>query len=154
MSIATFILSHATVIAVLALDQFCKFSVTGEAYTKDFFSILSIKQIWNQGISFGMFDKLPYANSLFLVISSVILSHLYPFLLRIKESSASIAWSLILGGAISNMIDRVVHGAVLDFIDLHYARYQFPVFNIADAAITSGVAVLIWRALMSIRKGR
>lgn len=54
--------------------------------------------------------------------------------------------SLVLGGALGNLWDRIARGAVVDFIDLHYARYHWPAFNIADAAIVVGAALLLWAA--------
>ena len=56
------------------------------------------------------------------------------------------ALSLILGGAIGNVIDRFVLGAVVDFLDVHVAGYHWPAFNLADSAITAGAAMLIWES--------
>jgi signal peptidase II len=153
MSAVTIIISHAVVVGVVALDQFCKSIVNSEVGI-NFLGVISIRQIWNQGISFGMFEKLEYGNNLFLVISSVVLAHLHPFSLKIRDYSALVAWSLILGGAFSNVIDRVLHGAVLDFIDIHFGKYSFPIFNIADLAIAFGALILIWNAMLNIKKGR
>ncbi len=153
MSAVTIIINHAVIVGTVALDQFCKSIVSSEIGTS-FLGIISIKQIWNQGISFGMFEKLDYGNNLFLVISSVVLAHLYPFALKIREYSTLVAWSLILGGALSNVIDRVLHGAVLDFIDIHFGKYCFPIFNIADMAIAFGALILIWNSLLNIKRGR
>jgi signal peptidase II len=61
------------------------------------------------------------------------------------------ALALILGGALGNVIDRVMLGAVVDFLDLHVAGYHWPAFNVADSAITCGAALLIWD---SIRRPR
>jgi signal peptidase II len=57
------------------------------------------------------------------------------------------ALSLILGGAIGNVIDRVLFGAVIDFLDFHLGGYHWPAFNVADSAITCGAALLIWDGL-------
>jgi signal peptidase II len=58
-----------------------------------------------------------------------------------------IALSLILGGALGNVLDRLMYGAVVDFIDLHYANWHWPAFNIADSAICIGAAIIIWGEL-------
>ena len=58
-----------------------------------------------------------------------------------------IALSLILGGALGNVLDRLMYGAVVDFIDLHYANWHWPAFNIADSAICIGAALIIWGEL-------
>ena len=64
------------------------------------------------------------------------------------------ALSLILGGAIGNVIDRVLHGHVVDFIQVHYAGAYFPAFNIADSAITIGAGLLILDELRRVRHSR
>ena len=64
------------------------------------------------------------------------------------------ALALILGGAIGNVIDRLVHGYVIDFIQLHYGKAYFPSFNVADSAITVGAALLILDELLRVRRGR
>lgn len=58
------------------------------------------------------------------------------------EKWLSLAVSLVLGGAVGNLYDRIVHGYVVDFIHLHYAGYHFPAFNIADCAITAGALLI------------
>ena len=59
------------------------------------------------------------------------------------------ALGLVVGGAIGNVIDRILHGAVFDFLDFHIAGYHWPAFNVADSAITIGVAFLIIDSLKS-----
>ena len=54
------------------------------------------------------------------------------------------ALSLILGGALGNLIDRVAYGYVVDFLDFYWQMYHFPAFNVADSAVTCGAALLIW----------
>ena len=61
-----------------------------------------------------------------------------------RQTLFCFALSLILGGAIGNVIDRVWLGAVVDFLDLHAAGHHFPAFNVADSAITCGAAILLW----------
>jgi signal peptidase II len=62
---------------------------------------------------------------------------------RTTTSSYSIAFALILAGTIGNLIDRVARGLVIDFIYFHHASFSYPVFNVADSAITVGVAVIL-----------
>jgi signal peptidase II len=61
-----------------------------------------------------------------------------------NDTLLSLAISFILGGAVGNVIDRLVYGAVVDFIDLHYAQWHWPAFNLADSAIVFGAALIIW----------
>ena len=58
-----------------------------------------------------------------------------------------IALGLVVGGAIGNVVDRILHGAVVDFVDFHVAGYHWPAFNVADSAITLGVVILIFDSL-------
>ena len=66
----------------------------------------------------------------------------------------SFALACILGGAIGNVIDRLVHGYVVDFLDFHWAGWHFPAFNVADSAITLGAGLLILDELLRVRRGR
>ena len=64
-----------------------------------------------------------------------------------NDKSLCVALSLILGGALGNVLDRLMFGAVVDFIDLHYGNWHWPAFNIADSAICIGAALIIWGEL-------
>ena len=64
------------------------------------------------------------------------------------------ALSSILGGAVGNVVDRLVHGYVVDFLDFHWAASHFPAFNVADAAITVGAVCLIVDELLRVRRAR
>jgi signal peptidase II len=66
--------------------------------------------------------------------------------LRREQKAEAIGWSLVLGGAIGNLIDRAVLGYVIDFLDVYYGSWHWPAFNIADSAITVGVALLLWNS--------
>jgi signal peptidase II len=62
--------------------------------------------------------------------------------------------ALILGGAMGNVVDRLVHGHVVDFLSFHWANWHFPAFNLADSAITVGAALLILDELRRVRRSR
>ncbi len=68
--------------------------------------------------------------------------------LKQYETLSAISLSLILGGAIGNLIDRVIYGYVIDFLDVYYHTYHWPVFNIADSAITVGVCFMLYESFM------
>ena len=68
------------------------------------------------------------------------------------ERLLPLAAALILGGALGNVIDRIRFGAVVDFLDVHAAGWHWPAFNVADAAISLGVALLIWQQLFHAEK--
>jgi signal peptidase II len=66
----------------------------------------------------------------------------------------SLAIALILGGAIGNVIDRLLHGYVVDFLDFYWGTWHFPAFNVADAGISVGAALLILDEILRVRRGR
>ncbi|BCG64622.1 MAG: signal peptidase II [Methyloprofundus sp.] len=66
--------------------------------------------------------------------------------LKPEETLSAISLSLILGGAIGNLIDRVMYGYVIDFLDVYYQSYHWPIFNIADSAITVGVVFMLYES--------
>jgi signal peptidase II len=99
---------------------------------------------WNQGVSYGMFSTHTQG---FLVGTSLIISLvLWLWLCRAESSSTVIALGLILGGALANALDRVVHGAVADFFMLHWREWNWYIFNPADVAIVAGVALLLYES--------
>jgi len=68
-----------------------------------------------------------------------------------EEFLLSLALTLVMGGAIGNVVDRLVYGAVVDFLDFHYAGWHFPAFNVADSAITVGAFLMVVEQLMAGR---
>jgi signal peptidase II len=106
-------------------------------------SILNLVHVWNRGVSFGMFSSFEYSNFLFLGLSMLITLAL--IFLLFKEDSAlySVSYSLIIGGAIGNMLDRARYGGVFDFIDFHISSYHWPAFNMADSFIFVGAFVFL-----------
>jgi len=78
------------------------------------------------------------------------------WLLRAHAAQKLFAFALasILGGAVGNVIDRLLHGYVIDFLDFYWGRWHFPAFNVADSAITLGAACLILDELLRVRRGR
>lgn len=140
------------ILSVMILDQWTKLLVLGHfeygesvMMIRDFFSLTYVR---NTGAAFGF---LATANPAFRVpfffavpiIAMVILGFLYRDLPKDSKWRA-LALGLVTGGAIGNLIDRVRLGFVVDFLDFHYKNvYYFPAFNVADAAICVGVAILL-----------
>jgi len=108
--------------------------------------------VWNRGVSFGLFGDGGLPPLALAAITGAIALGVAVWLARAASWWTTIAAGLILGGAIGNIIDRLVYGAVVDFIDWHAYGYHWPVFNIADAGITLGVGVLIAESLFGGRK--
>ncbi len=105
--------------------------------------------VWNRGISFGLFNDGGVSGRWLLVaLTAAIIIGLAVWLVRAQGRFLAIALGLVIGGAIGNMYDRIVYGAVRDFFDVHIGSHHWPAFNLADSAISVGVALLIWDAVM------
>ncbi|MEC8109363.1 MAG: signal peptidase II [Pseudomonadota bacterium] len=104
-------------------------------------AILNLVPVWNRGMSFGMLADggafVPVGLTGLAVAVSAWLFWMVPRLIRVQRLSAA----FIAGGAIGNALDRLRFGMVVDFIDLHYAGWHWPAFNLADAAITLGAVL-------------
>ena len=134
---------------VLVLDQLTKLAVIDRlvAYVDvvtvtRFFNLVHVH---NTGAAFSLFADQPGWQRSFFVAVAAIASLVILYLLRKTQGrrSFSIALALILGGAIGNVIDRILYGHVIDFLDVHAAGWHWPAFNVADSAITLGAAMLI-----------
>lgn len=133
---------------IIVVDQLTKFWIhqalvvegPGNVEVTSFFNLVTV---WNYGVSFGMFNSGSSAAAwIFIALAAAISIVLAVWLTRTDRLLVSVALGLILGGAIGNVVDRVRFGAVFDFLDFHVAGWHWPAFNVADAAIVVGVAVL------------
>lgn len=143
-------LRFAIVFVVIVFDQITKVAVDRSLELYEQIKILPIFNItlaYNEGAAFSMLsDAGGWQRWLFTIISSVVSIILAVWLYRMtmREKFTSISIALILGGAIGNLIDRVIYGHVVDFIQVHWKGSYFPSFNIADSAIFCGTALLLW----------
>jgi signal peptidase II len=143
-------LTLATVLVVL--DQSTKFAITrsiaygGGIEITPFFNLVLVH---NKGAAFSFLaGAAGWQRELFIAIAAVAIAWVVYLLRKYpRQTLFCFALSLILGGAIGNVIDRVWLGAVIDFLDFHAAGYHFPAFNVADSAITCGAAALVWDSL-------
>ncbi|MBL4711910.1 MAG: lipoprotein signal peptidase [Gammaproteobacteria bacterium] len=116
--------------------------------------------MYNKGAAFSFLSEAGGWQRIFFVLLSTIISiFLFFWLKQISQDDKQknnqilqIAIALILGGAIGNLIDRAMTGAVVDFIQVYYATYYFPAFNIADAAITVGAGLLILDMILETKR--
>ena len=111
---------------------------------------LNLTLVFNTGAAFGFLgDASGWQNAFFITVALVAAGIIVAMLRRLRPSDvwSAVALTLILGGAIGNLTDRLLHGYVIDFIDVHYAGWHWPAFNVADSAITIGAIVLIVDAL-------
>lgn len=138
--------------AILVLDQVAKALVSAALRLHESRPIipgfLSLTLVHNTGAAFGILagESSPLRTVFFLVVSVVAMGVVLWLLWRLRpeQKVEAVALSLIFGGAVGNVIDRIRFGKVIDFIDVFYRSYHWPAFNVADAAISVGVFLLFW----------
>ncbi|MCU7806941.1 MAG: signal peptidase II [Candidatus Thiodiazotropha sp. (ex Semelilucina semeliformis)] len=111
--------------------------------------------LYNKGAAFSFLsDQDGWQRWFFIVLALVVTGVMLAWLSRLKreEKWVAVSLSLIIGGAVGNLIDRILMGQVIDFIHLHYQEYYWPAFNIADSAIFVGVAIMLFDAFVLARK--
>jgi signal peptidase II len=135
---------------VVALDQWSKFYISAHFelhHTRPLIPHwLDLTYTLNPGAAFSLFATMsPGFRHIFFIGLSIVAAIVLIVLMlrRATTTSYAIAFALILGGTIGNLIDRVAHGRVTDFIWFHHASFSYPVFNLADSAITGGVALIL-----------
>lgn len=108
--------------------------------------------VWNRGISYGLFPADSQAQVWFLVaVKTLITLVLIVWLIRNRDQLTAIALGLLVGGAIGNTLDRLLHGAVVDYASFHAAGFYWYVFNLADVWVVAGVALLLYDAFLAGR---
>jgi signal peptidase II len=144
-------------VIVLLLDQCSKWladTMLGIGKPVVLAPVLAITKAYNFGAAFSFLDNASgWQRWFFIALAVVVCTVLLVWLARLaeRERYTAIALSLILGGAIGNLVDRVLYGYVIDFIDVYYHTWHFPTFNLADSAITLGAGLLILDALVGQR---
>jgi signal peptidase II len=141
---------------VIVIDQLSKLYIASHlALHQDIVLIpnfLDITYTLNPGAAFSLFAGMPgwFRSSFLLVLAIVAIVVIVALLLRSPRLNlTSVALALILAGAAGNVIDRLLRGPVVDFILMHYYAYAWPVFNVADSAITIGVILILIASLTS-----
>lgn len=144
----------AIVLAVLALDQLSKdwlialMAANPRGITVT--SFFDLVQVWNYGVSFGLFnDGDPNGRWVLIALSLAIVAFLAGWLWRSDRWLIVGALGLVIGGALGNVVDRFRYGAVADFFYFHIDRYYWPAFNVADAGVVCGVGLLLLDALLA-----
>ena len=110
---------------------------------------------WNRGITFGLFntpDGPDYGRWILVAITAGISIALLVWLWRAQDRLLAVRLGLVIGGAIGNLVDRILYGAVVDFLDFHALGYHWYAFNVADVAIVCGVGLLLLDSLMTPQK--
>ena len=133
----------------LLLDQLSKWSALSNlqlGVPEPVLPFLNWLLLFNPGAAFSFLGKGSGWQRWFFTILGILAGVYIIYLLRksLEDKLLCVALSLILGGAIGNVIDRIMYGAVVDFIDLYYANWHWPAFNVADSAICVGAALIIY----------
>ena len=142
---------------VLVLDQVSKAVVSATLKIHEIrpliHGLLNLTRVHNTGAAFGLLagQSSPLRTVFFLAVSLVAMGVVLWMLYRLPpgQKVELVALSLILGGALGNVFDRVRLGEVVDFIDVYYHSYHWPAFNVADSAISIGVILLLYRLLFA-----
>ena len=114
---------------------------------------LNFRPVWNDGISFGMLQGYGNFGRISFIIIAISISLWIILYSRKLNIIGFVGYNMIAGGALGNVIDRLIHGKVIDFIDVHYKEYHWPTFNMADSFIFIGVLLFIYNEL-TVFKGK
>ena len=132
---------------VIVFDQASKWSILAFIPTGtviNIFPSVNLILTFNFGTSFGLLSPNTMVQSYMIIgLTMLCLIFLIYVFFKLKTTTEKILSSLLIGGAIGNLIDRFYHGAVVDFIDVYYNNWHWPAFNFADSAIVCGACLLI-----------
>lgn len=149
----------ALALFIVLVDQFTKFLILGHYQLGDSTRVLgffNVVRAHNTGAAFSFLAQAAGWQRWFFTAVGAAAAVFIVWLLRSHAGQKlfSFALACILGGAIGNVIDRVLHGYVVDFLDFHWAGWHFPAFNVADSAITLGAICLVFDELRRVRRGK
>jgi signal peptidase II len=144
---------------IVVADQFTKVLVLGSFQYGESLPITSffnLVRVHNLGAAFSFLADAGGWQRWFFTGLGTVAALVMVWLLRAHAGQRLFcsAISFILGGAVGNVIDRLLHGYVVDFLDFYWGRWHFPAFNLADSAITLGAILLILDELLRVRRGR
>ncbi len=135
----------------MAIDLYSKFyvfsvldSLQNQYPIIEVTSFFNLVQVWNRGVSFGMLNDLTHGKILIIILNLIITTILLIWLFRNKHPYLMVAISLVIGGALGNLMDRIMNDAVADFLDFYAFGYHWPAFNVADSCVFIGVVMLLF----------
>lgn len=145
-------------VLVIILDQLSKAWITGHFAFGESLYVLGVFDLvlaHNTGAAFSFLNDAGGMQRWLFSIIAIAASVWIVVLLRkhAAQTLFALALSLVLGGALGNLIDRISYGYVVDFLLFHWDEHYFPAFNLADSAITCGAALLIWDSFMEKKHG-
>jgi len=144
---------------IVVADQFTKVLVLGSfqyGESLPMTSFFNLVRVHNLGAAFSFLADAGGWQRWFFTGLGTVAALVMVWMLRAHAGQRLFcsAISFILGGAVGNVIDRLMHGYVVDFLDFYWGRWHFPAFNLADSAITLGAILLILDELLRVRRGR
>ena len=146
-------------LAVIVLDQWTKWLITSnfvEYQSLTLLPVFDLVRLHNEGAAFSFLSNASgWQRWMFTALGIGVSGGLMVWLRRLPARGQSLlaaALALIIGGALGNVIDRILLGHVIDFIHVHYQQWYFPAFNVADSSITVGAALLILDSVLSGRR--
>lgn len=152
-------------VAVFLLDQATKWWIVGHVpfdpmhshgvgrdipVIREFFYII---HVGNTGAAWSMFSGRSVTLAL-LAAGTLVAIYFWRHTLGLKHPLSQICFGLLCGGIVGNLVDRLVHKHVIDFIDLHFGNYVYPTFNVADSGICVGVILYLWQSLRASSEAR
>jgi signal peptidase II len=143
---------------VLLADQFTKVLIVGRYGLGDGFAVtdfFNIVRVHNEGAAFSFLASAGGWQRWFFTGLGLVAAAVMVWMLKQHPGQKLFGFALacILGGAVGNVIDRVLYGYVVDFLDFHHAGIHFPAFNLADSAISLGAACLVLDEVLRVRRG-
>jgi signal peptidase II len=145
-------------VAVLVFDQATKWWVQAVLQPYERVVVLpvfNLTLVFNPGAAFSFLSNAGgWQRWFFIGLASIISVGLIVWLVRLPRGERLLATglALVIGGAIGNLVDRILLGHVVDFLDFHLAGYHWPAFNLADSAITVGVVLLLWDGFFGAKR--
>ncbi|KDB19939.1 signal peptidase II [Wolbachia endosymbiont of Glossina morsitans morsitans] len=136
------------ILIIVLIDQTSKLyinSLIDEGESIEIASFIKLVEVWNSGISFGICSALPHGGFFFSAFSILIIGILAYLIYKSDDQSTYLGFSLMIGGAIGNVVDRIYWGAVYDFIYFHIDDWYWPAFNLADLSIVCGMFTLLYK---------
>jgi signal peptidase II len=148
------------VLVIIVLDQFTKAIITEKLFVygthkiiDGFFNLVYVR---NPGAAFGFLAGASetFRYFFFIGITTLAILLIIYYIVKSKQEKLSviISMTLIFGGAVGNLIDRIRFGTVVDFLDFYIGQWHWPAFNVADSAITVGAVLMVWGVL--VNRGR
>jgi len=146
-------------LVVILVDQLTKIAIArvfSYGHGREITSFFNLVLVYNRGAAFSFLAAAGGWQRWAFTALGVVAALVIGFLLKRHASQKMFctALSLILGGALGNVIDRLMYGHVIDFLDFHVGGWHWPAFNVADSAITVGAVLLVFDELRRVRRGR